>query len=139
MDLASHCAAQAAPGDTFLLAGDIGSGKSTFARAFIRARLASPHEDVPSPTFTVVQTYDHPSGDIWHCDLYRLSAPSEVIELGLEDAFSDAICLVEWPDRLADLRPDGAITIEMQATPSHHLFVAHGPNERLARLFDGYA
>lgn len=87
-------------GDTILLEGPVGAGKSHFARALIRAQLESPAEEVPSPTFTLVQTYD---GDppIWHADLYRLSDVAEVEELGLLDAMADAITLIEWPDRMA--------------------------------------
>ena len=77
--------------------------KSHFARALIQSRLAAigRFEDVPSPTFTLVQCYDLGSVDLWHADLYRLTSPSECDELGLVDAFESAICLVEWPDRLA--------------------------------------
>lgn len=101
----SHCKA----GDTLLLAGEIGAGKSHFARAFIRARLGR-DEEVPSPSFTLVQTYQA-DVEIWHSDLYRLSHPDDVLELGLEDAFSTAICLVEWPDRLGNFVPKQAIGI----------------------------
>lgn len=102
------------PGDTVLLEGPIGAGKSHLARALIRARLGR-MEDVPSPTFTLVQTYDAPECDIWHADLYRLSHPDEVLELGLEDAFSTAICLVEWPDRLGSHIPPLALRLRLQA------------------------
>lgn len=101
-------------GDVLLLEGQIGGGKTHFARALIQARLladGAPVEDVPSPTFTLVQTYDTGQVEIWHADLYRLTHPDEVEELGLVDAFSDAICLVEWPDRLGDLAPDGALVL----------------------------
>lgn len=107
-------------GQTVLLQGQVGAGKSALARAIIRARLGNPAEDVPSPTFTLIQTYPHPQGDIWHCDLYRLSHPQEVIELGLDEAMETAICLIEWPDRLGDLSPPHALTIEMAAGDQAH-------------------
>lgn len=101
-------------GDTVLLAGPIGAGKTHLARALIRARIGGP-EDVPSPSFTLVQTYDAPDGPIWHADLYRLSHPDEAAELGLEAAFDTAICLVEWPDRLGRATPPGALTLTLGA------------------------
>lgn len=100
-------------GDALLLHGPIGAGKSHLARALIRARLGR-MEDVPSPTFTLVQTYDS-SPDIWHADLYRLTHPDEVLELGLDDAFTDAICLVEWPDRLGAHLPINALHLRLEA------------------------
>jgi tRNA threonylcarbamoyladenosine biosynthesis protein TsaE len=112
--LGQRLAACLLPGDTVLLTGPIGAGKSHLSRAIIRARLGR-MEDVPSPTFTLVQTYDDPAGDIWHADLYRLSHPDEVLELGLCDAFDTAICLVEWPDRLGTHAPGGAIDLRLAA------------------------
>ncbi len=105
-------------GDTLLLSGSIGAGKTHFARALIQARLAAAGrmEDVPSPTFTLVQTYDDGAVEIWHADLYRLTCPDDVEELGLVQAFDDAICLVEWPDRLGDLMPGNALHLTFQAT-----------------------
>ena len=100
-------------GDVFLLSGPIGAGKSHLSRAFIRHRLGRA-EDVPSPTFTLVQTYEDCAGDIWHADLYRLTHPDEVIELGLDDAFSTAICLVEWPDRLGRMVPENPVHIKLR-------------------------
>jgi tRNA threonylcarbamoyladenosine biosynthesis protein TsaE len=99
-------------GDVLLLEGQIGAGKTHFARAVIRTLLAAngAQEDIPSPTFTLVQTYDAGT-EIWHSDLYRLTSPDEAIELGLEEAFDSAICLVEWSDRLGDLAPDRALTL----------------------------
>ncbi len=100
-------------GDVVLLHGPIGAGKSHLARALIRARLGR-MEDVPSPTFTLVQTYTS-DPDIWHADLYRLTHPDEVLELGLEDAFDSAICLIEWPDRLGPHLPPDALHLHLSA------------------------
>ncbi|MFN4154272.1 MAG: tRNA (adenosine(37)-N6)-threonylcarbamoyltransferase complex ATPase subunit type 1 TsaE [Paracoccaceae bacterium] len=105
-------AGQLVPGDTVLLTGPIGAGKSQLSRAIIRERLGR-MEDVPSPTFTLVQTYEYPAGEIWHADLYRLSHPDEVLELGLEDAFATAICLVEWPERLGRHAPTDTIDLAL--------------------------
>ncbi|TKW66760.1 MAG: tRNA (adenosine(37)-N6)-threonylcarbamoyltransferase complex ATPase subunit type 1 TsaE [Paracoccus denitrificans] len=98
-------------GDTLLLEGPVGAGKSHFARALIRARLNSPTEDVPSPTFTLVQTYDA-SPPVWHADLYRLSDSAEIDELGILDAMPDAIMLIEWPDRIGPV--PGALTLSLR-------------------------
>lgn len=114
---AQAIAARLMPGDVILLEGPIGAGKTHFARALIHARQAAdgaPPEDVPSPTFTLVQTYETPTTEIWHADLYRLTHPDEVVELGLTDAFDSAICLVEWPDRLGSLAPSGALTLSFR-------------------------
>ena len=101
----------ARPGLVICLWGDVGAGKTFFARCLIQ-HLQSAHglpEDVPSPTFTLVQTYDAGDLEIWHADLYRLGGPSEVDELGLAAAFDTALCLIEWPDRLGDMVPDDAL------------------------------
>lgn len=100
-------------GNAVLLNGPIGAGKSHFARSVIQARLGR-LEDVPSPTFTLIQTYDADRLDIWHADLYRLSHPDEVWELGLDEAFSTAICLVEWAERLGPHHPKGATIITFE-------------------------
>ena len=98
-------------GDCLLLEGSIGAGKSHLARALIRT-LRDPDEEVPSPTFTLVQTYPG-TPDIWHADLYRLTHPDEVHELGLETAFDAAICLIEWPDRLGAYMPENPIRLRL--------------------------
>lgn len=97
-------------GDTLLLVGDLGAGKSHLARAVIQALLPVP-EDVPSPTFTLVQTYAGPGFDIWHADLYRLAGGADLGELGLDAALGQALCLIEWPDRM--VAPPGALTIAL--------------------------
>ena len=93
--LAARLAAVVRPGDIIALKGELGAGKTSFARAFIRARGGD--ETVPSPSFTLVQTYDLPGGTVWHFDLYRLRAAEEAWELGVEEAFHDGIALIEWP------------------------------------------
>ncbi|MEQ9692769.1 tRNA (adenosine(37)-N6)-threonylcarbamoyltransferase complex ATPase subunit type 1 TsaE [Shimia sp. SDUM112013] len=105
------------PADIVLLEGGIGAGKTHFARSLIQS-LLDQQEDVPSPTFTLVQTYETQGFEIWHADLYRLTSPDEVIELGLIDAFEYSVCLVEWPDRLADLRPTDALTLSFELSPT---------------------
>lgn len=115
---AAQLAARLNAGDTLLLRGDIGAGKTHFARCFILSLLAQP-EDVPSPTYTLVQTYQANGFEIWHADLYRLSHPDEAVELGLDDAFDQALCLVEWPDRLGDLAPAHALTLLFEPGTRH--------------------
>jgi len=104
------------PADVVLLSGPIGAGKSYFARALIQGLLADFDviEDIPSPTFTLVQTYQAGELEIWHSDLYRLSNLSEIDELGLTDAFETALCLVEWPDRLGRATPQSALSMSFQ-------------------------
>lgn len=131
--LASRIAPYLTVGDTLLLEGDIGAGKSAFARALIRARLDR-MEDVPSPTFTLVQTYEDDDAEIWHCDLYRLTHPDEALELGLDDAFETAICLIEWPDRLGDVAPKSALTLSFEAQEGQHHVTISGPDPWANRL-----
>ena len=104
------------PGDTVALQGPVGAGKTHFARAFIRARQGDLAEDVPSPTFTLVQTYADPLGtEIWHADLYRLTHPDELAELGLDDAMRDSIVLIEWPDHGGPLPDPLTIALDPHA------------------------
>ena len=133
--LAARLAPLLRPGDTLLLDGAIGAGKSAFCRALIRTRLGR-MEDVPSPTFTLVQTYEDPAGDIWHCDLYRLTHADEIFELGLEEAFSTAICLIEWPDRLGADAPDGALKLAFSAGHDAHSVIIDADPDWRRRLGD---
>lgn len=89
------------------LTGDLGAGKSVFARALIRELTGDPDLNVPSPTFNLLQTYETTKGPIWHYDLYRLKDPDEMEELSWDDALSSGIVLIEWPDRLEHLKPKG--------------------------------
>jgi tRNA threonylcarbamoyladenosine biosynthesis protein TsaE len=125
--LAVAVAALARPGDVILLRGDLGTGKTRFARGFIAAR-AGRALDVPSPTFTLVQTYELPGGAIWHFDLYRLERPRDASELGIDEAFADGISLVEWPDRLGGEVPADRleITITYGAAPEERLVTLSG-------------
>ena len=120
---AAKLAKNLAPEDIILLNGDVGAGKSYFCRALIKSVLEY-DEDIPSPTFTLVQQYDTEIGEVWHADLYRLSDPSEVIELGLLDAIECAIILIEWPDQIIDFLPSSALNININAN-SHETRVFH--------------
>jgi len=122
--LAAALARLLRPGDAILLEGPLGAGKSTLARALLRALAGDPALDVPSPTFTLVQAYDTPRGTVHHFDLWRLEGPAGLAELGWDDARED-IVLVEWPDRLGPLRPADALAIALDIT---------GEESRHARL-----
>lgn len=112
--LACRLADIARPGDVIALHGDLGSGKTALARGFVR-HLTSQDEDVPSPTFTLVQVYESETGPIWHFDLYRLNKPEDALELGIEDAFADGVSLIEWPDRLGAWLPPRRLTVTLSA------------------------
>lgn len=113
-------------GDTLLLSGQIGAGKTTLARALIRCWLGDPMAEVPSPTFTLVQTYERGPVEMWHCDLYRLTDPEELSELGLHDALPNAIALVEWPDQVVTHWPPGSLRIELSAGRDGHALCFRG-------------
>lgn len=130
----SRLAARLAPhlrgGDVVGLEGPLGIGKTTLARALIRACLgrAGRQEEVPSPTFTLVQTYELMAGArvLYHFDLYRLTRPEDAYELAIEEAFADGISLIEWPERLGPLLPHDRLSIAL--APGKR------PNARQARL-----
>jgi tRNA threonylcarbamoyladenosine biosynthesis protein TsaE len=113
--LGATLAARLKPRDIVGLRGPLGSGKTTLARAILRAAAGDPGLIVPSPTFTLVETYDTPRGPFWHFDLYRLERPEQVFELGWEEALADGIVLIEWPERLGDLLPRHlGVTLELE-------------------------
>lgn len=128
LDLASEAETQAlghalagvlGVGDTVLLSGGLGAGKSALARAVVRACLSAPEAEVPSPSYTLINVYETPSVQIWHGDLYRLTAPEEVGELGLEDAFDHALVLLEWPERLGEACPARHLQLGLTVTGEH--------------------
>lgn len=103
---------QLSAGQTVCLTGGLGAGKTTLARGMIQSVLGE--IEVPSPTYTLVQTYDMPEFELWHCDMYRLEKPEDGYELGLMEAFDEAVCLIEWPDKLGSLIPEDALSIDIQ-------------------------
>ncbi len=115
-NLAHTLAQEVIPPRVICLWGDLGAGKTTFSRAFIQS-LDPSITEVPSPTFTIIQEYDTPSGALWHCDLYRLKSEYDAEELGLLDAFHDKICLIEWPERLGNYLPAQRIDIRITINP----------------------
>lgn len=113
------------PGEAVCLTGPLGAGKSTLARALVRA-LTTPDEDVPSPTFTLVQFYEGPRLSVAHFDLYRLSDPDEAYEIGLDEALDDGAAVIEWPERLGDRLPADRLDIDIA-------FDGDGRRARLSR------
>ena len=117
--LAKTLAKALEPGDVVALHGDLGAGKTTFARALIAAFAAEAGQaapEVPSPTFTLVQTYEFPRATLWHCDLYRIERPEDALELGIEEALAGGIALIEWPERLGRLLPARRIEVNLAFT-----------------------
>ena len=123
--LARRIAGMAKPGDVFALIGNLGTGKTVFARAFIRAHCNA-DEEVPSPTFTLLQTYEAKETIIYHFDLYRIEKPNDAIELGIEEAFADGLTLIEWGERLDSLLPTNRLDV--------NLFPGKSTNARQVKL-----
>jgi tRNA threonylcarbamoyladenosine biosynthesis protein TsaE len=136
--LAARVAALARPGDVIALKGELGVGKTAFARAFLRARGTA--GAIPSPTFTLVQLYELGEVAVWHFDGYRLHDPEEAWELGIEDAFAGGISLIEWPERFGALIPAQRLEIALLpgATPAARRAEIDPGGDWLARL-DGLA
>jgi len=110
---AAHLCQYLCQGDLVALQGELGVGKTAVARQIIRTLAERPGEEVASPTFNLVLIYAFPRVTIWHFDLYRIGAPEETWELGLEDALAEGIALVEWPDRLGPYLPEDRIDIDL--------------------------
>lgn len=113
LEIAANFAKNISAGSVVALYGTLGAGKSAFCRGFIQS-LCKTVEDVPSPTFTLLQTYEAPLFEIYHFDMYRLKTPEEAYELGIEDAFLDGVSLIEWPEKIGSLLPKNAIRITFQ-------------------------
>lgn len=126
-DLGRALAASLRPGDALCLTGPLGAGKSTLARAMIRA-LTTPDEEVPSPTFTLVQFYETAEFPLVHFDLYRLSDPDEAYEIGLDEALDGGVTLIEWPQRLEGRLPANRLDIDiaLDGDGRRAVIVAHG-------------
>ena len=115
LTLARQLAGFVRPGDFIALSGDLGAGKTTLARGLLRALLADPELEAPSPTFTLMQVYDGPGYPVVHADFYRLSSPAEADEIGLDDYRQGAALLAEWPDRAGGFAHEpGCLTIRME-------------------------
>lgn len=112
-------------GEAVLLYGPLGAGKSTLARALIR-RLTNEAEEVPSPTFTLVQTYEGAAFPVAHFDLYRVKGEEELTEIGLDEALSEGAAVIEWPERLGDALPTDRVAI--------HLAPGESEGARTARI-----
>jgi tRNA threonylcarbamoyladenosine biosynthesis protein TsaE len=132
--LARDLARLARPRDVITLTGTLGAGKTSLARAFISALGGG--DEVPSPTFTLLQVYDTPGATIYHFDLYRLEAPEDAFEIGIEDAFADGISLIEWPDRLGPYLPRERldVTIRQGLHETERRFEFAGSADWLMRL-----
>ena len=129
-ELAAEIASLAEDGDVIALSGELGTGKTTFARAFLREWGVQ--EEIPSPTFTLVQTYELEAGTIWHFDLYRLEKPDDALELDIEDAFTEGISLIEWPERLGAYLPWERL--DLRFVIGEREDVAEGRNRRYRRM-----
>lgn len=131
--IAEKLAAVAQKGDVFALYGTLGMGKSVFARAFIQKLTKA--EEVPSPTFTLVQEYTAPDFNIFHFDLYRLKSPDEVFELGFEEAVYGGVSLIEWPEKAGTWLPKNVFKIEISPQEKGRLIsISAFSDEKMQRL-----
>lgn len=133
INLGYKLAKMAQVGDCFALFGTLGMGKSVLARAFIQA--LTPDEDVPSPTFTLVQTYETPNFDVYHFDLYRIKSAEEIFEIGIEDALYQGVSLIEWPEKMGGYLPRDIFKITITPYSSgRKIEITTTSDEKLNRL-----
>jgi tRNA threonylcarbamoyladenosine biosynthesis protein TsaE len=124
---AARVALLLAPGDLVCLSGSLGAGKTVFARGVVTTlatKFETPIDEVPSPTFTLVQLYDFPAFMLYHFDLYRIKRAEEVFELGIEDALAEGVSLIEWPERMGILLPTERLDIDLQQGPTENARIA---------------
>ncbi|MFI0846660.1 tRNA (adenosine(37)-N6)-threonylcarbamoyltransferase complex ATPase subunit type 1 TsaE [Mesorhizobium sp. IMUNJ 23232] len=121
------------PGDVLALSGDLGAGKTALGRALIRVNAGAPDLEVPSPTFTLVQTYDG-RVPVVHFDLYRLGSPSELDELGLDEALAEGAAVIEWPDRAGDRLPAESVSVALSHEGEGRLAVISGTGPAFDRV-----
>ena len=122
--VAERLARQVKVGDVIALYGTLGMGKTVFCRGFVRTFM--PLQEVPSPTFTLLQVYETPSFPIYHFDMYRLKTPDEAYEIGVEDAFAEGVSLIEWPEKIGPLLPKKYISVRLEADGDKRLIYIEG-------------
>ncbi|VAV88594.1 tRNA threonylcarbamoyladenosine biosynthesis protein TsaE [hydrothermal vent metagenome] len=125
------------PADTVFLIGDLGTGKTTLAKGIIGA-LSGNSDEVTSPTYNLVHVWPYGDLQIWHVDLYRLDAPKQVAELGLQDAFGQHLCLIEWPDRLGEMAPAQRLDILFTKTATGRSITLRPIGRNWQERLDGF-
>jgi tRNA threonylcarbamoyladenosine biosynthesis protein TsaE len=126
--LGAQLAGALLPGDVLFLKGDLGAGKTTLARGLVAAWTGE--DDVPSPTYTLVQTYEAPRGPLWHLDLYRLEDPEEIFDLGFEEGLQTALMVIEWPERMGAFAPRTRIELSLSQDGAGRIARLSGHGDR---------
>lgn len=124
LQIAAQFAKMLKPGDVVALHGTLGVGKTAFTRGVIQSLTDA--KEVPSPTFTLLQTYDTPDFILYHFDMYRLKSPEEAYEIGIEDAFTDGVSFIEWPQKIGSLLPKKHIDVSIEIKPDYRLITIKG-------------